>query len=58
MKIQLGKTYRNITRNQTVEVIAYERGRVQYRVIYGNSDNTIKEFFCSFERFLSLYVPC
>ena len=53
--IRLGHKYRNVTRHQVVEVTQLERGRVCYKVIIGNSDNIIREFYCSFERFLRLY---
>lgn len=55
MKIQLGKRYKNFTRNQIVEVIAIVGNSVNYKVIQGNETNQIKEFFCTPDRFKNLY---
>ena len=64
----LNQKYRNVTRNQIVQVTArgynlVKKGdtevsdgmKVEYKVIQSTSDNSLKEFVCTEERFLRLY---
>lgn len=48
--------YQNSTRNQTVQVLSLDNGRVYYQVIDGNENNSIRQFICTEERFNRLYI--
>jgi hypothetical protein len=48
--------YQNSTRNQTVQVLSLDNGRVSYQVINGNENNSIRQFVCTEERFKRLYI--
>jgi hypothetical protein len=65
----LNQKYRNVTRNQIVQVTArgynlVKKGdtevadgmKVEYLVTQATSENPIKEFVCTEERFKRLYV--
>lgn len=48
--------YQNSTRNQTVQVLSLDNGRVSYQVINGNENNSMREFVCTEDRFNRLYI--
>ncbi len=55
MEVQINRQYKNETRNQLVVPISEKEGMVTYQVTQATTDNSIKEFKCSTDRFLNLY---
>lgn len=55
MEIQINRQYKNETRNQLVVPIQANKHMVTYQVTQATTDNQIKEFKCSTDRFLNLY---
>jgi hypothetical protein len=55
MDIQINKPYLNETREQIVIPVEVKKDMVVYNVSKPTTDNPIKEFKCTTERFLNLY---
>lgn len=54
--MKVGERYYNSTRpNQIVKLAEVDSVNVEYRVEQTTSDNTIKQFKCSKDRFKNLY---
>jgi hypothetical protein len=48
--------YKNVTREQIVQIKDFKRDKLWYETIRQDEANTIKEFCCSTERFKRLYI--
>ena len=55
MEVQINRQYKNETRNQLVVPIQATKYMVTYQVTQATTDNPMKEFKCSTDRFLNLY---
>jgi hypothetical protein len=55
-KLTLMGYYKNLTRNQIVQIKELKKNRVWYEIIRQDEKNPINEFCCTVERFNNLYV--